>query len=153
MVEIAAAVSLATSAFGAIKKAMETGREVEDMIGYFGKFFDAKDQLAEANMKASSPSTFGKLFNGSSVEAEALQVTAARHKMMAIEKELREYLIYTGQMDFYEDMLKERRTIRLARAAAAKAAAERKARIIDIAAVAFGILSVVGIGVAMFAII
>jgi len=73
--------------------------------------------------------------------------------MMAIEKELREYLIYTGQMDFYEDMLKERRTIRLARAAAAKAAAERKAMIIDIAAVAFGILSVVGIGVAMFAII
>ena len=153
MVEIAAAVSMATSAFGAIKKAMETGREVEDMIGYFGKFFDAKEQLSEANMKASTTSFVGKLFNSSSVEAQALEVTAARHKIMAIEKELREYLIYTGQMEFYEDMMKERRAIRLARAEAAKAAAERKAMMIDIAAVAFGLSSLVGIGFAMFAII
>jgi hypothetical protein len=138
MIEIAAAVSMATSAFGAIKKAMETGQEVEDMIGYFGKFFDAKDQLSEANMKATTSSFVGKLFNGSSVEAQALEVTAARHKIMAIEKELREYLIYTGQIGFYEDMMKERRAIRLARAKAAKEAAEKKAMIIDIAAVVIG---------------
>ena len=29
-----------------------------------------------------------------------------------MEKELREYLIYTGQVAFYEDMMKERRVIR-----------------------------------------
>lgn len=153
MIEIAAAVSMATSAFGAIKKAMETGQEVEDMIGYFGKFFDAKEQLSEASMKASSPSMFGKLFNGSSVEAEALQVTAARHKMMAIEKELREYLIYTGQLDFYEDMMKERRAIRLARAKAAKAAAEKKAMIIDVAAVLIGTTIVLAIVIGFISII
>ena len=145
MIEIATAISLASSAYGAIKKAMETGQEVEDMVGYFGKFFDAKDQLSEANMKASSPSFVGKLFNSSSVEAQALEVTAARHKIMAIEKELREFLLYTGQIEFYEDMMKERRAIRLARAEAAKAAAERKAFWIDVSAVAGGLFVVVGI--------
>ena len=153
MIEIAAAVSMATSAFGAIKKAMETGQEVEDMIGYFGKFFDAKDQLSEANMKATTSSFVGKLFNGSSVEAQALEVTAARHKIMAIEKELREYLIYTGQIGFYEDMMKERRAIRLARAKAAKEAAERKAMIIDIAAVVIGTIITLSIVIGFISII
>jgi len=153
MIEIAAAVSMATSAFGAIKKAMETGQEVEDMIGYFGKFFDAKDQLSEANMKATTSSFVGKLFNGSSVEAQALEVTAARHKIMAIEKELREYLIYTGQIGFYEDMMKERRAIRLARAKAAKEAAEKKAMIIDIAAVVIGTIVTLSIVIGFISII
>ena len=153
MIEIATAISLASSAYGAIKKAMETGQEVEDMIGYFGKFFDAKDQLSEANMKASTSSFVGKLFNSSSVEAQALEVTAARHKIMAIEKELREFLIYTGQIEFYEDMMKERRAIRLARAEAAKAAAERKAFWIDVSAVAGGLFVVVGIIVGFISLI
>jgi len=153
MIEIAAAVSLATSAFSALKQAMEAGKDVEDMIGYFGKFFDAKDQLSEANMKASTSSFVGKMFNSSSVESQALEVTAARHKIMAIEKELREYLIYTGQIDFYEDMMRERRAIRLARAEAAKAAAERKAFWIDVTAVGGGLFVVVGIIVGMVSII
>ena len=153
MIEIAAAVSMATSAFGAIKKAMETGQEVEDMIGYFGKFFDAKDQLSEANMKATTSSFVGKLFNSSSVETQALEVTAARHKIMAIEKELREYLIYTGQTAFYEDMMKERRAIRLARAKAAKEAAERKAMIIDIAALVIGTVVTLAIVIGFISII
>ena len=153
MIEIATAVSLASSAYGAIKKAMETGQEVEDMIGYFSKFFDAKEQLSEANMKASTSSFVGKLFNSGSVESQALEVTAARHKIMAIEKELREFLIYTGQIEFYEDMMKERRAIRLARAEAAKAAAERKAFWIDVTAVVGALSVVAGILIGMISII
>ena len=153
MVEIATAISLASSAYGAIKKAMETGQEVEQMVGYFGKFFDAKDQLSEANMKASTSSFVGRMFNSSSVESQALEVTAARHKIMAIEKELREFLIYTGQIEFYEDMMKERRAIRLARAEAAKAAAERKAFWIDVTAVVLGLATVTGVIVGVISLI
>jgi hypothetical protein len=72
---------------------------------------------------------------------------------MAIEKELREYLIYSGQIDFYEDMMRERREIRLARAKAAKEAAERKALIIDIVAVVGAAVVVGGIIVGMISII
>ena len=48
MIEIAAAVSIASSAFNGIKKAMDTGREAQDLAQTFGKFFDAKDQIIKA---------------------------------------------------------------------------------------------------------
>ena len=89
------------------------------MAGYFGKFFDAKDQLAEASQYEKNNPLLKNFYSGSSVEAQALEITAAKHKMATLEKELREYLLYTGQVGFYEDMMKERRLIRAARLRAA----------------------------------
>jgi len=131
MIEIAAALSMAGSAFNMLKGAMEQGREVQDMYAQFAQFFDAKEAIAEADQHAKNPSMVGKLFGGNSVEAQALQVTAARHKIKQIEKELYEYLLYTGQQQFYDDMMKERRVIRQRRIEAAQAAARKKANIID----------------------
>lgn len=136
MVEIAAALSMAGSAFNMIKGAIEKGQEVQDMYDVFAKFFDAKEQLAEADQHAKNPSMVGSLFGGSSVEAQALKVTAARHKIKQLEKELYEFLLYTGQNQFYEDMMKERRAIRQRRIEAAQAAARKKAFYIDVIAVA-----------------
>jgi len=44
---------------------------------------------------------------------------------------LYEYLLYTGQQQFYDDMMKERRVIRQRRIEAAQAAARKRANIID----------------------
>jgi len=126
MMEIAAAISLASSAFNALKKGMETGREIEDMVDYFGKWFEAKDALSEQNINANNQPAFKKLFSGESVEAQALQVTHAKHKIKQMEKELYEYLLYTGQQEFYNDMMAERRVIRQARIEEAHRRAERK---------------------------
>lgn len=126
MVEIAAAVSLASQSFNMLKKAVETGREMQDMTQYFGKWFEAKEQISEANMYAQNPSVVKKLFSGGSVESQALEITAARHKIDQMEKELREYLIWSGQSQFYDDMMVERRKIREARLQEAKRKAENK---------------------------
>ena len=131
MVEIAAALSMAGSAFNMIKGAIEKGQEAQDMYNVFAKFFDAKEELAEADQRAQNPSMVGSLFGGNSVEAQALQVTAARHKMRQLEKELYEFLLYTGQGDFYEEMMKERRVIRQRRIEAAERAARKRANFID----------------------
>ena len=69
MVEVGMAISLASQAFSAIKKSVEMGREVEDIAGYFGKFFDAKDQLAAASQYDKNQPMVKKLFAGNSVEA------------------------------------------------------------------------------------
>mgnify|MGYP001384926205 FL=1 len=138
MVEVGMAISLASQAFSAIKKSVEMGREVEDIAGYFGKFFDAKDQLAAASQYDKNQPMVKKLFAGNSVEAQALEITAARHKMAALEKELREYLLYTGQVGFYEDMMKERRNIRAARLREAARKAESKRLWTDIIALVLG---------------
>jgi hypothetical protein len=112
MVEVAAAISMAVSAYNGIKKAVEMGREVEDVAGYFGKFFDAKESISEASLYHENTPLFKKVFAGRSVEAQALEITTAKHKAAKIEKELREFLIYSGQGQFYEDMMRERRNIR-----------------------------------------
>ena len=138
MVEVGMAISLASQAFSAIKKSVEMGREVDDIAGYFGKFFDAKDQLAAASQYDKNQPMVKKLFAGNSVEAQALEITAARHKMAALEKELREYLLYTGQVGFYEDMMKERRNIRAARLREAARKAEAKRLWTDVIALVLG---------------
>jgi len=131
MVEIGAALSLAGSAFNMIKRAVESGREAEDLYNYFARFFDAKEQISEEAIKGATHSRVKKLFAGNSVEAEALQVTAARRKIAQMEQELKDFLIYTGQSDFYDEMMRERRVIRQRRIQAAKEAADRKAAFED----------------------
>lgn len=149
MVEIAMAVSMASSAFGALKKAMETGQEIEDMMDYFGKWFEAKEHLSEASVNSNNQPLVKKLFSGKSVEAQALQITHAKHKMKQMEKELYEYLLYTGQQEFYNDMMRERRVIREARIREAQRKAERKKLFFDIVigggAVTAGVLVLVWI--------
>ena len=135
MVEIGIAISMASTACNAIKRAVEVGREVEDVAGYFGKFFDAKDQIAEATQYGNHQPLVKKLFSGQSVEAQALEITAARYKIASIEKELREFLIYSGQAQFYEDMMIETRSIRQARLQQAAKKAEDRKMLIDIASV------------------
>lgn len=140
MMEIAAAISLASSAFNALKKGMEAGREIEDMMGYYGKWFEAKEALSENAIDTSNQPLVKRLFSGSSVEAQALQITQAKHKIKQMEKELYEYLLYTGQQEFYNDMMRERRAIREARMRDAAKRAERKRFWIDMSALVIGII-------------
>jgi hypothetical protein len=142
MLEIAAAISMANAAFNGIKKAVEAGREIEDVAGYFGKFFDAKDKVYEARQIAENQPVVNKLFSGSSVEAQALEATAAKYKMEQLEKDLREYLIWSGQGAFYEDMMMERRRIKQAIAAEARRKAETKKFWIDMFSI--GLIAVIG---------
>ena len=153
MMEIAAAISLANSAFNALKKGMETGREIEDMVGYFGKWFEAKDALSEQNINVNNQSAFKKMFSGNSVEAQALQVTHAKHKIKQMEKELYEYLLYSGQQEFYNDMMAERRAIRQARIDAAIKRSERRRFWIDTSAVVIALIVVTSIVLGMISLI
>jgi hypothetical protein len=145
MMEVAAAISLATSAFRGIKNAIETGREAQDLIQTFGKFFDASDSISQAIISNGNVSMAQKLFSGNSVEAQALEITSAKHRMLAMEKELREFLIYSGQSAFYEDMMEERRKIRRMRIMMANRASERKAFWIDM--LCLGLAFAMGIGI------
>lgn len=151
--EIAAAMSLASTAFNALKKGMETGREIEDMVDYFGKWFEAKDALSEQNINANNQPMLKKMFSGNSVEAQALQVTHAKHKIKQMEKELYEYLLYTGQQQFYNDMMAERRAIRQARIDEAVRRSERKRFWIDVTAVVLGLATVTGVIVGVISLI
>ena len=135
MMEIAAAISIASSAYRGIQNAVNAGREAHDLAQTFGKFFDAKESILEAGIKNENATILGKVFAGSSIESQAMEITAAKHKTLQMEKELREFLIWSGQEAFYNDMMEERKRIKRARIEAARRAAENRKFWVDLTAI------------------
>ena len=135
MIEVAAAISIASSAYRGIQNAVNAGREAHDLAQTFGKFFDAKESILEAGIKNENATILGKIFAGSSIESQAMEITDAKHKTLQMEKELREFLIWSGQEAFYIDMMEERKRIKRARIEAARRAAENRKFWVDLTAI------------------
>ena len=112
MIDPVSAFALASGAFNMIKKAVETGREIEDCVGYFGKFFQGVSDVNKADEEAKNPPMFKKLFSGGSVEQEAFQAVVHKQKIQQMENELRELITYRYGVDTYREMISMRRTIR-----------------------------------------
>lgn len=115
MIDPVTAFTLASGAFNAVKKLVETGREIEDCAGYLGKFFDGASAIKAAKEKADNPSVFRKLLASGSVEQEALEATIHRQKLQQMETELREMILYAYGQDVYQEMIREREQIRMRR--------------------------------------
>ena len=127
-VTISACIAGASRAYNLVAKAVNAGREIEDTAQYLGKFFDSKEKILEIEKE----NQYGpKFLRGSSVESQALEIQMAKHKTQQMEKQLRELLVLTVGEDFYNEMMKTRRTIRSHRLAAAEARAKKKRLIID----------------------
>ena len=132
-----AAVSVANSAFNALKTGIAKGKELQDMGQTLGAFWDANESILEAGIKNESTSYAKKLLNSKSVESQALEITIAKTKAREMENELREYLIYSGQGKFYREMLRERKNIKNERLREARARAMVKKDATDLALVLF----------------
>ena len=115
MIDPITAFTVATTAFNTIKKAVEVGREIEDVAGYLGKFFGAKADIAKAEEKAKNPPIFRKLLSAGSVEEEALQIVVQRQKLMQMEKELRSMIVLRYGQEVYLEMMRQRERIAVER--------------------------------------
>ena len=131
MIEVMAAVSLANSAFNTLKTGIAKGKELRDMGQTLSRFWDANEQITQAGIENETSPFASKLLKGKSIEAQALEITIAKSKAAQMEKELREFLIWSGQGQFYRDMLKERRNIKDQRLKAARAKAQAKKDSVD----------------------
>lgn len=112
MIDPVSAFALATGAFNMIKKAVAAGREIEDCVGYFGKFFQGVSDISKAEEEAKNPPLFKKLFSRGSVEEEAFQAVVHRQKVQQMENEIRELITYRYGLEIYREMLVMRRQIR-----------------------------------------
>ena len=112
MIDPVSAFALATGAFNMIKKAVQAGREIEDCVGYFGKFFQGVSDINKAEEEAKNPPLFRKLLSGGSVEEEAFQAVVHRQKVQQMENELRELITYRYGVEVYREMIQMRRTIK-----------------------------------------
>jgi|TARA_R100000482_G_scaffold123219_1_gene72694 hypothetical protein len=133
--EIIAAVNVCASAYRFMKTAVNEGRELGDMTRALGKFWDAREEVSVLEQQATNPSKIQKLFGGSSVESQALEITLQKQKAEQLERDLKDLFYWTGNANLWHDMIKERARIRNMRIAEAKQKAQNKAAMIDIAAI------------------
>jgi len=111
VIDPVSAFALATSAYNAIKRGIEMGREIEDMGGQLGTWFGAAADVKAAEEEAKDPPLFKKLLYSGSVEQEAMANLMRRKKIEQQERELRELIVYRYGVDAYKDMLRDRAKI------------------------------------------
>ena len=141
-VTLGLAVSGATQAYGAIKKAVMFGKELEEISGEIGKWMKAVSDIDNISKKANNPSVMDKLFNGS-VESVAMESFAAKKKIQKQREELKNFIIgnYGGTAAWVE-LLREEGRIRKARQEAIYAKEEQKNMIRDYTIM--GVASLIG---------
>ena len=113
-ITLSAAVTGATTAYNAIKKAIMVGKEIEDMSSELSRWMSAVSDVDNIQKTAQNPSTLDKLFNGS-VEQVALESYSAKKKLSKQRDELKNYLVAHYGLQAWDDLIKEEGRIRRAR--------------------------------------
>jgi len=111
MIDPVSVFAAACTAYNGVKKAIEFGRELEDVVGQMSSWWGAAAQLREHEAQVTNPPLFRKLLRSGSVEARALEALVRRKKLQEQERELRQLIIFRYGMDAYREMLEERRKI------------------------------------------
>jgi len=141
-ITLSAAVTGATTAYNAIKKAITVGKEIEDMSSELGRWMSAVSDVDNVHRNANSPSTFDKLFNGS-IEQVAIESFSAKKKLAKQREELRNFLIGNYGLQAWDDLIKEEGRIRKARQEAIYAKEEQQRMIRDYTIM--GVASLIGL--------
>ena len=146
MIEVMAAVSAATSAFGAIRKGIEVGRDIESMAGDLSRWMGAVSDIKKAEEYNNKPPLFKKLFAAGSIEEEALQIFMAKKKADDMREQLRQIITYTRGPSAWQELIKTEADIRKKRQAMIYAQKERQRFWVEVGvSIVLGGLIVVGV--------
>jgi hypothetical protein len=121
MIDPITAFATAQAAVAGIQKAIKLGKDIQGLVGEFGKFFDAKDVVQKAaNDNAKK---------GQSDTARAMEIVMQANQLREAEEQLKHQLVYGGYPELWEQMLRERMKIKQAREKAERAARIEQKRI------------------------
>ena len=110
----------ATAAYNGVKKAVELGREVQDIYGqlstWAGHVGDLKDAIEGLEKSEATPSIWKKITFDKSETAEAFDLYAAKQKIKEMEEEIFHMFLY-GELchlgiDGYREFKKMRNEVR-----------------------------------------
>ena len=90
MIEIAAAISLATGAFNGLKRGIAVGKDLHDMGNQLSQWAGAMADLDFCEQQQKNPPWYKAL--GGQVEAEAMDLFVAKKKKEQMRQELREWI-------------------------------------------------------------
>ena len=111
MIEVVSAISMASSAFSALKKGMQVGRDLQDMGAQLSQWASAMSDLDFLENKNKNPSVFQIL--GGGVESQAMEIFAARKRASAMRSELKDYISVVYGPSHWDELLSIEAEIRV----------------------------------------
>ena len=129
-VTIGAAMSTANIAFNGIKRAFAAGRDLEQMTGDLSRWMGAVSDVSNIEKRAKNPHLLSKMFNGQSIEQEALEAFAAKKKLEAQREELKTFLMFTHGTKAWDELIAMEGQIRKRRAKEIYERQERRDKIV-----------------------
>jgi len=108
-------IAMASTTFKGIQTLVERGAEIEAVAQKLGAWYTFAADIREAEKEAESPGVFKKLFDGQTVEQQALNSVIAKKKLEEQEKQIRELIVWAYGTETYQEMIALRREIKARR--------------------------------------
>ena len=108
-------IAMASTTFKGIQTLVERGAEIESVAQKLGAWYTFAADIKEAEKEAESPGVFKKLFDGQTVEQQALNSVIAKKKLEEQEKQIRELIVWAYGTETYQEMIMLRREIKARR--------------------------------------
>lgn len=142
-------IATASAAYNALKKGIQIGRELQDMGGQLATWAGAISDIEYLAKKAEDP-PWWKV--GGNVQAEAIEIFAAKKKIEAQRAELKTYIQFSYGQSGWEELLRIEAQVRKRKQATDHRKAEIKERLITVTIVALVLMAGVS-GLALLAFI
>ena len=141
-------IAAANAAYSVIKKCLENGREVKDMVGHVGKFLNAEDALKDA-VKRKKSSPIAAITGGSEGDWEEFQ---ALEKLKEQRAELESWCRLYGPPGTWDRWIAWQAEARKARKAALRQQEKEREELIEALTLGLGALfAVTGIAALVYA--
>ena len=143
---------MASTTFKGIQTLVNKGAEIEHVAQKLGQWYSFASDIKEAEREAESPGIFKKLFDGNTIEQQALNSVIAKKKLEEQEKQIRELIVWSYGVETYQEMIMLRRKIKAQREQAIYKQRKRQRMLLDSVIVAVGLAVSSGIiyGTVMF---
>ena len=108
-------IAMASTTFKGIQTLVERGAEIEAVAQKLGAWYSFASDIRQAEKEAENPPLFKKLFEGETVEQQALNSVIAKKKLEEQEKQIRELIVWAYGTETYQEMIALRREIKARR--------------------------------------
>ena len=139
LIDPVTALAAATTAFNAIKKGFEVGRDIESMSGDLSRWMGAAADIDKSNEYTKKPPLFKKLFASGSVEEEAMASFMAKKKAEDMRYQLKQIISFTRGPAAWDELLATEGAIRKKRQKMIYEQKERQRKVVEIVAIVIGV--------------
>jgi len=139
MIDPVTALAAATTAFNAIKKGFEVGRDIESMSGDLSRWMGSVSDIDKAGEFAKKPPLFKKLFAAGSVEEEAMASFMAKKKAEDMRYQLKQIISLSRGPAAWDELLATEGAIRKKRQKMIYEQQERQRKFVEYTAIFVGV--------------